>query len=339
MNPCCNTTYTQTMLLANLWFILSLACPAVVGQTQIPENRSPLPQPASQPTAQAYWLRVTADRLNVRSQPDANSIVVTRVERDAILRALGSRFGWHRVLPPEGVFSYVSAAHVERQSETEGLVAVRSGTLRVRVGSLVRELDPLKSEVQTLLERGTPVRIVGAQGEWLKIVPPEGVYLYVSDKYVQQVSDEVAARLGAAITTTPQPAGITSGEPSPQPIAVAATQPAEGPDLSGPWGRRLVQVETAITAQAARPALEQAWDEPLTHLRPIAAQRAEPLAARLAAAWIVQLEERGADQEALRAAEEVLQRTARERARHERELERIKRLRQRAASQPAFSAR
>ena len=63
------------------------------------------------------------------------------------------------------------------------------------------------------------------------------------------------------------------------------------------------------------------------------------MVARLAWGWITQLEQRVADQDAVWAAENVLRRAARERVQHEREMERIERLRRRAASRPTFDVR
>ncbi len=282
------------------------------------------------PQADEFWIRVTASEVNVRARPDVNSTPVARVPRDTLLRATGVEYGWYRVRPPEGVFSLVAAAFIERRSADEGIVRVRSGALRVRVGSLVRVVDPERSDVQTLLENGSPVRVLGEQGAWLRIVPPAGVSFYVSSAHAERVSEETAAELHAAGT------GRRAERPGPSVQSEASAEDA--PDLSGPWGRQLLEVESAIAAEARRPALEQQWGELMARLRPIALQREEPMVAELARRWMTQLEERLAQRPTLRAAEELIRRSAREQSQHEREVERIARLRQRAATQPAFAA-
>ncbi len=303
--------------------------------TSTPTSASPPPtsQPASAP-AGGYLLRVTADTVNLRSRGDINSTIVARVPRDSVLHGFGQAYGWHRVLPPEGSCSYVGAAYIERRSETDGVVAVQSGTLCVRVGSTERELDPQESEVQVLLERGTPVRILAAQGQWLKIAPPAGVYFYVSGDHVAPIAAEAANALPAARVL-----GATSQPHAPTSAPVATTRPVESPDLSGTWGQRLVLVEAAIEAEAHRPPLEADWAELLVHLRPITRQREEPMVARLAAAWMQRIEQRIADQDAARAADEVAQRAAREWAAHEREMSQIERVTSRPTSGPAYVAR
>lgn len=311
------------MALALVSAVAPLAALAQPAPTTAPST--PAGESASPP-----WLRVLADSVNLRSRPDANSIIVMRVERDAVLKAGGrDAYGWYPVEPPAGAFSYVGAAYVDRRGPTEGVVSVREGTLRVRVGSRVHDLDPWQSEVQARLEAGARVRIVGEQGDWLKIEPPPGVRLYVSAEHVAPIDDETAARLRAAESATSRPA--EQGGPPPAPMVVE-------PDLRGPWGQRLVMVEAAIAAESERLPAEQQWDGILARLRPIAEQREEPAVARLASAWMTQLQQRQAELAALREADEVVRRLARDQAQHERELERIARARQ-AATRPAPEVR
>lgn len=338
MNPRRSMTYRPKRTLGGILLAASAAVMLAAAQPQ--ETKSaPTPAPTSQPAAQTVWLRATSDHLNIRSRPDVNSTVVTQVDQNAILQAVGKQFGWYRILPPEGTVSLVSAAYIKRQSETRGTVAIQSGTLRVRVGSTIREVNPLQSEVQVRLEDGAEVQIVGTQGDWLKIVPPTGVRFYVSEEHVDEVSAEIAARLRPAVAPTTQPAGASG-----VPVAAATTQPAApeepaGPDLSGSWGQRLALVEAAIEVEGERPALEQEWPPLLTRLRPIAAQQTEPMVSRLAAAWIAQLETRIVDQDTLRMAEKLTEQSARERARQARELQRIEQLRKHPETQPHYDAR
>ena len=339
MSPFGHMSPTRYRTLAGLCWALG-ALGAVSGAQSELRPASTLPtQPATRPQNEEYWLRVTAETLNLRSRPATNSVPVIRLERDAVLRAVGSQFGWHKVVPPEGVFSYVSAAHVARQGETEGIVSVTSGALRVRVGSLIQDVDPAGADVQTVLERGTSVRILGAAGEWLKIAPPAGVYAYAADAYVTRVDDDVAARLMAQQGVASRPVQATASRAAARPVRPASVPTTTAPDLSGPWGQRLVLVEAAIETEAARPTLERSWDALILRLRPITEQHLEPTVARLAAAWIRDLESRTAAQEALRMAQELEQRGARERAQQERELARLEQVRQRAATRPAYAAR
>jgi hypothetical protein len=280
------------------------------------------------------WLQVTADDVYIRSRADVNSLPVARVPRGTLLRAVGrDAYGWYRIQAPVGVFSYVAAKYVDRRGPDAGIVSVRSGTLRVRVGSLVQDVDPMQTEVQALLEGGTRVQIVGEEGSWLRIAPPAGVYVYVAAQHVRTIADDEAARLQAA-----QPPGLRPTSQATSTAAARPAQPAGEPDLSGPWGQRLVAVETAITAETRKPLAEQSWTDAIAGLEPLAAQREDQTVARLAVAWIARLKRRAVEREVVRATEGLRKRTAREQAQYERERLRIERAKE-AATRPALAAR
>lgn len=321
--------YVRIARLVRYAAVVLLASVPAVGHQEPPTTATAKP-PASQPVPDApYWLRVTADELNVRTQPDANSIVVARIPRDTVLRSLGLRFGWERVEPPANTFCYVAAEYVRLEGDAEGVVATQTGGLRVRAGSHARDLDPAQSEVLGLLERGTRVRVVGRDGAWLRIGVPEGITFYIAGQHVQRISSDVAARLEAA--RMPRPPDAAGPAPASQPVAAE-------PALTGPWGRKLAVVETDLMAEGRKPPLERDWARFVTQLEPLAAQREEPVTARLAAAWLLDLKQRIADQNMARATAELSERAARERAQHERELERIERLREQTTSRPATDA-
>jgi hypothetical protein len=295
-------------------------------QTAEQDPGTPSKPPATQAVSDIYWLRVTASELNVRCNPDTNSTIVARVPRGSVLRAVDRVREWHRITPPQGVFSFVAARYIERIGPAKGVVAIQTGSLRVRVGSLVYELDPAESPVQTRLQRGDPVRVLGTSGDWLKIAPPRGVHCYVHADFVERIDPEHARRLlkHQAAAAQPSESGSASGPPQ--------------PDLSGRWGARLLEIEEDIDAEARKPGLQQKWNGVIGRLRPVAAQRDEPPVAQLAAAWIRQLEQRVADQAIARKSAEIQRRLDRERAQHTRELERIERLRRHATSRPTFAA-
>ncbi|MBN2445546.1 MAG: hypothetical protein JXO22_02395, partial [Phycisphaerae bacterium] len=121
---------------------LAAACLTLVtAQAQSP----PVPPPSATadlpPRPSVGWLRITGDRVGLRVRPDSNSLLVARLDCDAVLQSVGEQFGWYAVLPPEGVFSLVSTEYVDRRGEHDGVVSLASGNLRVRAGSLVSDVD------------------------------------------------------------------------------------------------------------------------------------------------------------------------------------------------------
>ena len=202
-----------------------LACPALAQS------------PASQPAASPYWLRTTGEAVNLRTHPDGNSLVVARVADGAMLRAYANRDGWHEVDAPRGAFCLVHRDYVWRESPTRGVVNVSSGTLRVRAGSLVSNIDPWTSPVVSNLERGAAVEILGEQGEWLQIAPPEGAHFFVSEEFVTPVPPQQAAGLAGASAASALPASVSALEPRPAESAAdnhAAAAPSAAPTNAAP---------------------------------------------------------------------------------------------------------
>ncbi|MBK9118598.1 MAG: SH3 domain-containing protein [Phycisphaerales bacterium] len=301
-----------------------------------PTATQPTTPPQTQPATptDALWLRVTASELNIRVLPDPDSLVVARVPFGTLLRAIDvDTHGWYRVLPPTELFGYVAREYIQPDVDSTGLVSIQTGTLRVRAGSLVQRGDPVTLDVVARLERGERVRILAEDGDWFRITLPDVVRYYVAGTHITVIDADEAQRLlsqGAAVTAAPESDDL----PTPPP----ATAPTPtGPDLGGAWGQRLVPIEKAVTTEANKPFAEQQWDELIVRLRPIAAQREEPLVAALAAGWLEQLERRVQQQETARRAEEILRRSDRDQARHEREMARLRAVRA-AATRPAYTA-
>lgn len=182
----------------------------------------PPSEPPPAPATGTYYLRVTGDNVNLRTRADLNSLPVAKLSRDAVLLASGGESGWHKVAPPNGVFVVVARQYVRRESPTRGVVETSSGALRVRAASLIMPVDPNKCDVVSRLQPGTPVEIVGEQGEWLRIVPPADVFYYVSTGFVEQISSDTANTLSAGATPL-APSEIVAEQGTPVTDAGAAT--------------------------------------------------------------------------------------------------------------------
>lgn len=326
----------RLLALGGLGWLLAGAAPAQETGVATPPREEPpaQTQPAEQLAAADFWVRVTGDRVYLRSRPDTNSTPVGQVDRDFVLRADGREGDWLRCLPPEGVYSLVAAEFIERESETRGKVNVEAGVLRVRVGSTVTNIDPLSADVIARLERGTMVEILGNYGpDWLRIVPPADVRVFVSSQFAEPIDDATAARLRAGGTTT-----VTAGDSGASPATTqpAATQPG---GIGGPWGERLAAVEQRIAGEVGKPLAERDWAPLVADLRPIAEQRESAAAAQRASAWIAQLEKRIAGQKALVEARQIAARQSQGQQRHEQEMQDIERARSEPTTRPGFDAR
>lgn len=121
------------------------------------------------------------------------------------VRVVGAEDGWAKILPPRACFSLISKDYVR----VDGEAGTVTGTnVRVRAGSSI--LPQRMDRIQTHLNVGDKVTILGEQGDFHKIVPPAGVHLWISLKYVKALGSGVM--LTTLPTTQPVPGTPTTGE-------------------------------------------------------------------------------------------------------------------------------
>lgn len=237
---------TKTVLaIGVVWFGL---LPCTLAQTTQPaDGASGAAAEGESLTIHPYWLRVTGDQVHLRSRADLNSLPVARLRRDTVLRTLGRDGDWYRVEPPAGVFSLVSSEFITREGPDIGVVNTSSGSLRVRMGSTVFDVDPLLTEVQKLLEPGTRIRILGDHSPgWLRIAPPDGVYFYIASNYAEPIDPDMAAKLMERQEQPPQPIPQATPEVTPTEPATEATPPSPT-EFPQPEGYRALPPTTQST--------------------------------------------------------------------------------------------
>jgi hypothetical protein len=202
---------------------------------------------------------VNSNAVYVRSGPGENYYATIKLDKGAKVTVVGLKFDWLKIIPPQGSFSYIAKAYVEKRGD--GSVGrVTKPDLNIRAGS---SLNALKTTVQTKLDQETDVKILGEQDEYFKIQPPAGAYLYINKQFVDPVKalPPVAAKTGAdpiasapMVTTTPEaPAKGTVAANT-----AATTQPvANAPTTQGSNGQA---VAAAPSTQPAPPSAEAQFD-------------------------------------------------------------------------------
>lgn len=126
---------------------------------------------------QAGEVRVTADRVNLRAEPDLHVEVVAQVNEGDLLTEFSRQGEWVEVSAPES-----AAVWVYGELLRDGAVSV--SRLNVRGGPGIN-YKPLGQ-----LERGTKVVIRETLGEWVQIVPTPQVRLWISSQYVEAVEPD-----------------------------------------------------------------------------------------------------------------------------------------------------
>lgn len=129
-----------------------------------------------------YAAVIKADGVRVRSGPGDSYYHTMLLNRGAPVTVVGNQFEWLKIVPPEGSFSYVSKAFVEKTGDKVGRIT--ADTLNVRAGS---QMNQLKSTVQCQLVKGSEVLILEEDDAYYRIKPPADAYLFVHESYVDPV--------------------------------------------------------------------------------------------------------------------------------------------------------
>jgi len=132
-----------------------------------------------------YIAEITGDNVNVRSGPGTNYYRCGRLDSTARVKVVGSKFSWSQIVPPAGSFSWISKQYVSVDAANPTVGTLTGDGVRVYAGSPYKE--PIHSDTPQLkLNTGDKVMLMGEEkGDYYKIVPPSGAYLWASTKYTQ----------------------------------------------------------------------------------------------------------------------------------------------------------
>ena len=161
------------------------------------------PGDANKPGAPSfpYDAEVTEDNAPVRCGSGTNFYICGKLKKGDKVKVVSSNFGWSRIVPPTGSFSWISMRYVSIDPDNPDTGIVTTDGIRVYAGSEQRE--PIHSEtLQLKLTRGDEVKLIGKQTrDYFKIVPPAGAYLWVSTKYTKPLAAPVVKVTPPVIVT------------------------------------------------------------------------------------------------------------------------------------------
>jgi len=165
---------------------------------------------------------VQGDHVNLRSGPDTTWYPVAKVMNGTRVTVLGKEYGWYKIDPPAGSFSWVMKDCITSTDGSKGKVSVPR--VAVRAGSLLDE--ERRTAIQVLLGQGAEVKILGQSGTWYKIEPPAGACVWVSAKLVTPVK---AAEPAVEETKADAAAATTQPVAKSDPVKVADATPTTKP--------------------------------------------------------------------------------------------------------------
>ncbi len=240
--------------------------------------------------------QVTGDNVNVRSGPDINYYATLRLMRGNVVDVAGQEYGWYKIVPPEGSFSWVAKSCVEKKENNKGVIC--KDRVAIRAGSKFTER---KTAIQMIAKKGTEIEIIGEQGEYYKIVPPKGAYLWISVDYVKPISkaqiskalsdsSEISA-MAKEKEKTSEEIGIvkvvtTNKSPTSQPgiklVQKVTKKESNEQGIFGIYGKQIEKLDALYKKELTKPLLERDFSRIAEGFKKIANQKTVPIAAAYA---------------------------------------------------------
>jgi uncharacterized protein YgiM (DUF1202 family) len=207
---------------------------------------------------------VTADDVNVRAGAGQNYYAVMQLEQGSLVEVHDNLYGWYRIVPPEGSFSYVSKAYVE-MSPDGSTGRVTGDHVRVRAPA---PGGPDRSyKIQWKLNEGDEVKIVGSEGAYHKIVPPTGAYLFIDSAFVAHATEADIARAQKMAAIHEQREGDVQWEGAPEAETDTATESTQAATAQ------------ASPAQQSAPSATTATESPAESIAPTQPAAGQPTVA------------------------------------------------------------
>lgn len=193
------------MMRNGLFAAIILTCCALVWAegSSAPAQPAPAASAAATPTPAVvqpagpqfpYMAEVIGTEVYVRSGPGTAYYHCGKLnapQRVTVVAAEANN--WFKIVPPPGSFSWISKKYVSVDPAQPTKGTVTEDVVRVWAGSDF--VEPMRSSsLQTKLNKGASVEIVGnpaGEGDYYKITPPAGAFLYVSGESLKPILPEV----------------------------------------------------------------------------------------------------------------------------------------------------
>lgn len=158
-------------------------------------------------TNEVLKIRVTGDRVSLRAKPDLNGDLLDRAMRGEEMAYFQKTNGWVAVQAPDSLDFWVAGEYVQNGVIEPEKLNVRSGPSR-------------NYSVVAVLSKGDAVSLRGEFNDWLKIAPPQGSRVWISEDFVEFIEPPKPAPV---IETIPEPELVV--EPAPEPDVQSRATP------------------------------------------------------------------------------------------------------------------
>jgi hypothetical protein len=154
-------------------------------------------------------IRVTGDRVSLRAKPDLNGDLLDRAMRGEEMAYFEKTNGWVAVQAPDSLDFWVAAVYVQNGVIQPEKLNVRSGPSR-------------NYSVVAVLSKGDAVSLRGEFNDWLKIAPPQGSRVWISEDFVEFIEPPKPPPMIEAI---PEPELVVEPAPDAAIETLAASEP------------------------------------------------------------------------------------------------------------------
>jgi hypothetical protein len=151
-------------------------------------------------TNQATTVRVMGDRVSLRAKPSLEGELLDRAMRGEEMVFFEKTNGWVAVQAPESLSFWVSGDYVQNGIVQPAKLNVRSG-------------PSLNYNVVAIVKGGDKLTLRGEFNNWLKIAPPVGSSVWISEDYVEIIEPP-----------KPEPEPELEIEPEPEPAPEPAPE-------------------------------------------------------------------------------------------------------------------
>lgn len=224
-----------------------------------------------------YEAKVAGTDVYVRSGPGHQYYRCGKVDMPATVTVVDENLGWSKIIPPEGSFSWVSKQFVNIDANMPNVGVVTGDNVRIWAGS--DYVEPMySSSMQTKLNEGDRVKLLGEEkGDYYKIKPPVGAYLWVSSQYLEPVReiDIIEPDVPEITKDTNEPAEEEkTAEPEKQEPKAEEKQPEPEPEpvvskADAELIKKVYDIAKQVAQERAKPLTEQNYSSFKTELRQI----------------------------------------------------------------------
>ncbi len=230
-----------------------------------------------------YYAEITSNDVYVRSGPGTQHYFTGKLSKGDTVKVLSHKFTWSLITPTKGSFSWISKQYITIDKTNPDTGIVTGDEVKVYAGS--EFIAPIHSDrVQLTLNKGSKVTLLGEEiGDYYKIAPPEGAYLWVSTEYTKPVPEPVRVQPGDVVQ---QPISKPVAAPGPPAMkTVDSNMPSVVPTSMSGESEQLKQyynLQQQAKLESTKPLAEQDYSKIKASLEQLAQDKNAGKAARYA---------------------------------------------------------